>query len=60
MRKGFAFLEEDCDLTLFIETLKAKDITPQFRDHTGDKHSKIRGYDMYTIDKTLEQPKENS
>jgi hypothetical protein len=48
-RNGYAFLEEDCDLTVLILALRARGIEPRFieknRPH-GD--SKIRNYFCYT------------
>jgi hypothetical protein len=50
-RKGFAYLEEDRDLLLFIQAMKEK---KQFtfgegniRSFHTDRSSKIRGYEFY-------------
>ena len=44
-RGDFAYLEEDADLTLFCNTLKAKGIAYEFRHHTSSwRSSKIRSY----------------
>ena len=44
-----AYLEEDCDLSLFIDTMKACGITPVFHDHytEGDNQSRIRWFAAY-------------
>lgn len=48
-RDGFAYLEEDADLTRFIDAMKAQGREVKFRDHTGDKQSKIRNYESYGV-----------
>lgn len=47
MRNGFAFLEEDCDLSLFCLACKNQGIELRFRDHHTNKRSKIRNYQSY-------------
>lgn len=48
LRNQFAYLEEDCDLGLFIKTYKAKfDRDPIFKEYHTNKQSKIRSYDDY-------------
>jgi hypothetical protein len=49
MRKEFAYLEEDCDLSLFIRAYRAKQgIDPIFREAgTREKRSKVRSYDNF-------------
>lgn len=47
MRGGFAYLEEDCDLSRLVAAFKNVGRTVKFREHHGDKRSKIRGYACY-------------
>jgi len=42
-----AFLEEDCDLSTLMTTLKAKGYTVKFDETYTDKRSKIRSYCSY-------------
>ena len=46
----YAYLEEDCDLVIYIDKLKElhSDISFHFRTHYTDT-SKIRGYKHYNI-----------
>lgn len=47
-RGQYAYLEEDCDLSLFIQAYRqhtGRD--PAFRESHTDKYSKIRGYASY-------------
>lgn len=46
-RNGFAFLEEDCDLSLYVETLKQLGIGIKFKESHTNKQSRIRNYDGY-------------
>lgn len=46
-RGEFAYLEEDCDGTLFVDAIGAKGVIPKFREHTADRYSKIRSYEPY-------------
>jgi CTP:phosphocholine cytidylyltransferase-like protein len=48
-RKGFAYLEEDCDADLFFRAYRAKyGKTPGFREYNARfKSSKIRSYDNF-------------
>jgi hypothetical protein len=45
--KNYAFLEEDCDLGLFIKTCRAVGIEPIFKTKWTNKRSKIRSYNCY-------------
>lgn len=48
-RKDMAFLEEDCDLTVLVNALRAagyEDI--KFKESWTNRYSKIRNYDHYT------------
>lgn len=47
MRTDYAYLEEDCDLSLLITTLRENNIVPKFKEFCGDKSSKIRNYTSY-------------
>lgn len=48
-RGGFAYLEEDCDMSTLIAALKDRGITPKFREHVArEKYSRIRNYFCYT------------
>ena len=52
MRNDYAYLEEDCDVTLFMDALEAKENRKIAFDeiattHLADKTSKIRSYDGY-------------
>ena len=49
MRGGYAYLEEDCDATLFIRTLREMGLEPKFKYHYTDKRSKIRSYSYYRM-----------
>jgi hypothetical protein len=42
-----AFLEEDCDLSTLMATLKAKGFTVKFDESYTNKRSKIRSYCSY-------------
>jgi len=43
------YLEEDCDLSLLIGALKARNITPQWDERHTDRRSPIRSYDHYRV-----------
>lgn len=53
MRGNFAYLEEDCDASLFIAAKKARGETIQFREHHTDKSSKIRSYAHYSHSRAM-------
>lgn len=46
-RKEYAYLEEDCDAGLYIETLKSQGIEYRFKTFHTNKSSKIRNYFCY-------------
>jgi hypothetical protein len=48
-RKGYVFLEEDCDLELYIQALKSRGYVLTFKTFYTNKRSKIRLYENYTI-----------
>lgn len=41
------FLEEDCDLSVLITTLKEKGYEVKFKESHTNRQSKIRNYDTY-------------
>lgn len=46
---GHAFLEEDCDLEIFVRQLEKDGIVPVFVPHISRKrYSRIRGYNRFT------------
>jgi hypothetical protein len=49
MRKGFAYLEEDCDAITFINAYRARyGIDPKIKEYCArEKSSKIRSYDNF-------------
>jgi hypothetical protein len=46
-RKGFAYLEEDCDVSLLHKAITDRGDTVEFPTHSGNKVSRIRNYDRY-------------
>lgn len=46
-RNNSAYLEEDCDLSTFINACKANGIQPHFIEKVTNKSSKIRSYSCY-------------
>jgi hypothetical protein len=48
MRKNYAYLEEDCDLSILFEAAKPLDIEIKLREYHTNKGSKIRSYDNYS------------
>jgi hypothetical protein len=49
MRGLYAYLEEDCDLSLLIHTIQSKGDTVAFNEKHTNKVSKIRGYSRYNL-----------
>lgn len=49
MRGDFAYLEEDCDAYLLINSMKRDNIKYSFKDFVSDKSSKIRSYNSYSV-----------
>jgi hypothetical protein len=49
MRKGFAYLEEDCDASTFFNAYRARyGIDPKVKEYSArEKSSKIRSYDDF-------------
>jgi hypothetical protein len=50
-KAGFAYLEEDCDLSTFLEAYRERySSEPKFRDKVARvRRSRIRGYQPYTL-----------
>lgn len=46
-RKNYAYLEEDCDLSLLLKSLDSNGITWKLREYNCNKSSKIRSYESY-------------
>jgi len=46
---GFAYLEEDCDLSTYLKALDAKGIQYKFKTLSTNKSSKIRSYARYQL-----------
>jgi len=49
-RKGFAYLEEDCDASVFFNAYRARfGADPKFRERNRARgYSKVRGYEHYS------------
>jgi hypothetical protein len=50
-RKCHVYLEEDCDLQLYVNALKDKGIELRFKESftKGHRRSKIRSYDSFKV-----------
>ena len=50
IRKGYAYLEEDCDLSAFVETYRSETgVSPTLTELcSSNKYSKVRGYESYS------------
>lgn len=46
-RGNFVYLEEDCDLALFLKVLRNCNIALVVHDHFTNRRSRIRSYDNY-------------
>ena len=51
MRGDYAYIEQDCDLTLFMATKKKLNEPAELKCNETDKYSKIRSYDRYVFEK---------
>lgn len=51
MRKNYAYLEEDCDLSTLYAAADKAGIEIVLRQYHTDKTSKIRSYDMYSFER---------
>ena len=47
-RGEFAFLEEDSDLSKYINALRSKNIPYKFKEHHTNRRSRIREYFSYS------------
>lgn len=48
IKGDFAYLEEDCDASLFYDTYKKLNgVAPVFKTYHGNKESRIRNYQPY-------------
>lgn len=56
--KIFVYLEEDCDLHIYIKALKEKGIEYKFKEHYANKRSKIRGYNSFLSEKYIRSYRE--
>lgn len=45
--KDNVYLEEDCDLSLLVQTLYALDVRVKFVEKSTNKQSRIRSYESY-------------
>ena len=54
-RGNAVYLEEDCDLSLFLETKKARGESVVIRETHTDKQSRIRNYIPYVKSNTIKQ-----
>lgn len=45
----YVYLEEDCDLSTYLQALDHKGIKYQFKTLHTDKSSKVRSYNRYTL-----------
>lgn len=57
---AYAYLEEDCDLGLYLKALDSKGIKYKFKTLHTNKSSKIRSYNRYTLGKNYKNPFYNS
>lgn len=56
----YAYLEEDCDLGLYLKALDLKGIKYKFKTLHTNKSSKIRSYSRYTLGHNYINPFYNS
>lgn len=55
IRGKFAYLEEDCDASIFITALENDGINIEFRERiAGFKQSRIRNYDCFSVELALQ------
>lgn len=43
------FLEEDCDVSIFIRAMKNQEVTVKIREHYTNRESKIRNYESFAV-----------
>ena len=51
------YLEEDCDLSLFIKAMRANDLPVTFKESNTNSRSTIREYTSYSLEKARNMPK---
>lgn len=49
MRGNYAYLEEDCDASLFLNTLEATGVVIKVKESFSNKSSRIRSYADYRV-----------
>jgi hypothetical protein len=59
-KHSYAYLEEDCDLSLYLKALDDKGIKFRIIEKHTDKSSKIRSYKRYTLGINYKNPFYNS
>ena len=57
MRKGFAYLEEDADLSEFVAAYREETgCSPVFKElPSSDRYSRVRGYEVYSPSRAAEE-----
>lgn len=53
IKNNHAYLEEDCDLGLLLDTLEQLNIKYTLKHNYANKSSKIRSYEQYSKDKAM-------
>lgn len=53
IKNNHAYLEEDCDLSLLLDTLDQCNIRYKLKHNYANKSSKIRSYDNYSREKAM-------
>jgi hypothetical protein len=53
LRGDMAYLEEDCDLSVFLAARKARNEPVTFREHSRNKRSQIRNYATFNGQKMV-------
>ena len=51
VKNDYVFLEEDCDLALFLDAMKKEGTKVEFREYHTDRNSKIRSYASYCLER---------
>ena len=49
MRGEFAYLEEDCDFSVFYHAMESIQKPVEYKQHRSEKSSKIRSYNTYRV-----------
>jgi hypothetical protein len=56
IRGGFAYLEEDCDLSTLMHAAQLAGIPLVFRERVArERYSRVRNYDQFTADRAREK-----